>query len=379
MSKNEPARPARAPAGDPGREPAPGEQTPSKGSSAAIESDLRRVARRVEDRLERFFDGLETAPVDPVFGPLPRTSLLPQVRDLTLRGGKRLRAALVIHGAALFAPEAGGDPRVLDAAAAVELLQTYFLIHDDIMDRDTTRRGGPAVHVALGREVGDAGRGEGLGILAGDLAAALFQTLMSSFPLEAETRVRLQRVICAMQIDVIHGQALDVMNDVPARQVARHKTASYTTVGPLAVGAVLGGADARSVERLAEIARPLGVAFQYRDDLLGAFGEPSRTGKPVGTDFKEGKRTILVEEGLARLDERGRRRFEAMLGRAEATPDEIAEACRLLEECGARRACERRIARLAEEFIDGLAGGEYSTEGTEFLDRLARFMAEREA
>ncbi len=338
---------------------------------------MKRIATRVEERLIAFFSEIEGAD-NRLFETCSHTPLLAQIRDLTLRGGKRLRAGLLVNGAGLFIPDAETCPPVIDAAAAMELRQTYLLIHDDIMDGDAVRRGGPSVHVALAGYVNDARLGVNLGIAAGDLAAALEQILLSRIDMDEPSLVRLHRVFAAMHMAVVQGQALDLMGEVSAFEVALHKTASYTTVGPLAAGAALAGARERDVEHLARIAQPLGIAFQFRDDLLGTFGNPERTGKPVDGDLLEGKPTVLLEETLARADRFQKKRVESIVGNREATPEELGEVREVMVQCGAKAVCERHVAELTREFISGLDREYYRPKARKFLIDLAQFIGERE-
>ncbi len=343
-----------------------------------MDDTLKRIAKIVENRLEAFFNDVGAGPVSPIFETRAGSMLLDQVRDLTMRGGKRLRAALLVHGAALFDARAEERSAVVDSAAALELLHTYFLIHDDIMDGDDIRRGGPAVHAALVKKTGDRNFGQGLGILAGDLSAALKQVLLIGMDLDASRRHKVDKIFATMHLDVVHGQTLDMLGGASALEVATHKTASYTTVGPMALGAALAGASDNEIEQLAKIALPLGVAFQFRDDVLGTFGSPSVTGKPVGTDLKTGKQTILLEEGLKRADGRQTRAIQLVLGRANATDEKIETARNALVECGAREACSLLIDELVGEFISGIDDGDYLEGGGEFLIRVARFVGERD-
>lgn len=339
---------------------------------------LSRIASSVENRLESYFHEVEKKPVSSLFDTRASSILLDQVRSLTLRGGKRLRAALLVQTAALFDARAEEQQAVIDAAAALELLHTYFLIHDDIMDDDEMRRGGPSVHVALSQEVGDPNMGRGLAILAGDLAASLKQVLLTGMDLDESRRRRVDQIFAAVHLDVVHGQALDMLGKTPALEVAVHKTASYTTVGPMAAGAALAGAPESDIVHLAKVALPLGIAFQLRDDLLGVFGSSIATGKPVGTDLKKGKQTYLFEKGLELADERQRGIIDAVVGHEEALGKDIKAACRALDECGARSACEKRVAQLVEEFKRGIERGQYLAQGKRFLMDVANFIAERE-
>jgi len=205
-----------------------------------MDRTLQGIAAAVEARLVALFDAA-AADADAVFAGRPAPLLLERVRDLTLRGGKRFRAALVFAGARLVDPEADREPAVGDAAAALEILHTYFLIHDDIMDEDELRRGGPSVHAALARALGDAKLGRDLAILAGDLACALHERLVAGLAAAAERRARAAQLFARMHADVIVGQTLDLLGGAASEEVAAHKTASYTTVGPIAIGAALAG------------------------------------------------------------------------------------------------------------------------------------------
>ncbi|MCP4601531.1 MAG: polyprenyl synthetase family protein [Proteobacteria bacterium] len=343
-----------------------------------MDDTLRRVARTVENRLQTFFEEMAAKPISDMFNICVDSILLEQVRDLTLRGGKRLRAALLVHGAALFDARAEEQSAVIDAAAALELLHAYFLIHDDIMDGDEIRRGGPAVHAALAKKMGDQELGQWLGILAGDLAAALKQVLLTGMDVEESRRHRVLRTFATMHLDVVHGQTLDMLGNASALKVATHKTASYTTIGPLAIGAALTDASDKKIENLAKIALPLGIAFQFRDDLLGTFGSSKITGKPVGTDLKTGKQTILLEEGLRLANNHQREVVQAVLGKDDASPEAIEDARSALEECGARDACLKRIKSLVDDFINGIEEGDYLDRGKRFLLQVARYVAERE-
>ena len=342
------------------------------------EKILARIAQKVESRLKTFFDEVEAAPPGPLFETQASSIMLAQVRHLTLRAGKRLRAALLVAGAQLFDADAEDNPAVIDAAAAMELCHTYLLIHDDIMDGDPVRRGGPAVHVALGGFTGDPKKGEALGILAGDLASALYQVLLSRLSVNESTLARVIDIFASMHLDVVHGQFLDMIGEVSAYEVAVHKTASYTTIGPLTAGAAIAGARDKDLKHLAEIALPLGVAFQFRDDLLGTFGNEETTGKPVNTDIREGKRTSLMEEARAKADRYQLKQIKAVLGRQDATDAEVETVRDILEKCGAKAALVQHIREMAEEFAAGLDKPYYTAQAKSFLVQIAAFMAERD-
>jgi geranylgeranyl diphosphate synthase type I len=218
------------------------------------------------------------------------------VRALATRGGKRVRAVLL--GATYEA--CGGTSPVRMALVAIELLQTYLLIHDDWMDDDDVRRGGPSVHAMLRERFGSSRAGDVAGVLAGDYAAALALEALSETPVPPARVTEAVREFARIQTSVIIGQLIDVRaaaKGTPSVEAMHDlKTGSYTVRGPVAMGAILAGASPDVRAALDAFARPLGVAFQLRDDLLGTFGDPASTGKPRGSDIRQGKRTAIIAE-----------------------------------------------------------------------------------
>lgn len=277
------------------------------------------------------------------------------VTGLTSRGGKRLRAVLL--AAAYVACGGARSSDVALAGVAIELLQTYLLIHDDWMDDDDLRRGGPSVHAMLRERFGSRHHGDAGGILAGDYASALAQEALLEVDVPPDRLVVAARELARMQTDVTCGQLLDLRASAstPAAVEVVHalKTASYTTRGPIALGAALAGASSERRDALARFAEPLGVAFQLRDDLLGTFGDPSATGKAVGGDLRQGKRTALVAE--AEADGDARRLLPRVLGVPDASDDEVAALVARLTTCGARARVEARVAALAAQSLAALA------------------------
>ena len=287
-----------------------------------------------------------------------------------------MRAALVVIGFAACgqdeSPSSSDEEharallRSVDrAAVAIELLQVYLLIHDDWMDDDDVRRGGPAVHVTLREHLGSKRLGDTAAVLAGDLACAYSQQALLEVPLAASLLLGAARAFAQIQEDVVTGQLAEMSPMVAAakRNPSRSapsvelihalKTASYTVTGPLALGAHLAGASDTRVAQLAQYGRPLGIAFQLRDDLLGVFGDSSATGKPVGNDIRQGKRTALVAE--MRGDASAEALLSRVLGREDASDADVAEVIRAMETTGAKARVEARVAELLVEARAALA------------------------
>jgi geranylgeranyl diphosphate synthase, type I len=274
------------------------------------------------------------------------------VAALTRQGGKRLRPALVHYTYRACGGRA--EAAVLPLALSTELLHTYLLIHDDIMDHAEVRRGQPAAHVRF-RDAhrargwrGDARDfGASVGILLGDLAhtwaVELFAYALNQIPAEARNEAgpdhrraeELARVFSAMGQEVIGGQYMELLvalrggtaDQAGAEEllsVLRLKSGRYTCERPIQLGALLAGARPESLAALSRYGGAIGEAFQLQDDLLGMFGDAETVGKPVGADLTEGKFTFLIHHALAAAAPEDRRAIELALGRPDLSPSEVA-------------------------------------------------------
>ena len=327
----------------------------------------RRVDRRLEEYLTAKLEDARATSADSL-------ELVEGVRALTLRGGKRLRP--IVLSAAFRAVDPDRDiADTIDAGASLEVLQSYLLIHDDWMDQDDERRGGPAVH-ALYRETHGEHLAGCLAILAGDLASAYSLELMLAAPFPASRRDEGLLRFVTIQKEVFFGQHLDLTGNPNVSKMHDLKTGSYTVRGPLLLGALL--ADASEAQRRSLLAwgNPLGEAFQLRDDLLGTFGDMGATGKP-GDDLRNGKHTSLIEAAYARLEEAARAPIQRVLGHHDADDAAVAEAAELLVSCGARRAVEDRLASLLDASNAALEGAPLDPAGMQVLRGVADKLAVR--
>jgi geranylgeranyl diphosphate synthase type I len=278
-----------------------------------------------------------------------------------------------------------GDSRVVDAGAALELLQAFALVHDDVMDGSATRRGAPAVHLEFStrHEVegwrGEARRfGEGVAILVGDLAHVYADVMVGEAPPEALA------IWHELRIELNVGQYLDILGTARgdtdragARRIARYKSGKYTVERPLHLGAALAGRLADAQADLSAYGDPLGEAFQLRDDILGAFGDSTLTGKPVGDDLREGKPTPL----LAAAVERAGREHAGLLARVgdpHLSAEEVLELQALLVDTGAVAEIEAFIDALTAEAIAAIEHACLTAEARTALVELANYVAWRE-
>ncbi len=298
------------------------------------------------------------------------------VRDLCLRGGKRLRPALLVAGYRAANEHVDLEP-ALDAGVALELLQAYLLIHDDWMDGDLVRRGGPAVHAQLAKRFRSTHKGDASGILAGDYASAVALEALSQVEMKGSVALSAMACFAEMQLDAIAGQQLDVIGGEYDVELAYQlKTGSYTVRGPLRLGAILASASPRTLRALDRFALPVGVAFQLRDDLLSAFGDPKRTGKPLGNDLRAGKRTALLVAGLKLARGKELRALKHAVGNAAASEAEVRAALAVLEASGARAAIEKRVDELSAVALREIKTG-VSSEGKLLLAGAAEALTAR--
>lgn len=272
-------------------------------------------------------------------------------RDLTMRGGKRFRAALLLAAYAGVAPDAPVEP-AYQGGVALELLQSYLLMQDDWIDGDVTRRGGPAVHAALEARWADPHLGASFAVLASDYTWGLALRVLADIELPAPRVLSAVQAFARLHADVVVGQELDVLGNAADVDVVHElKTGAYTVRGPLVLGATLAGAPRETIEALARYAKPVGVAFQLRDDLLGTFGTEEQTGKPVGNDLRAGKRTAILAEAEARLSAGGREALARAFGKVDASEADVLAASGALESCGARAAVATRLVRLCTDAV----------------------------
>ncbi len=342
---------------------------------------LGRLAGPLEVRLDTFLAGeaQRWAGLDPdLLEPVEA------IRRLVLAGGKRLRPAFCYWA---FVGSGGDhdDPAVIDAGAALELLHTFALVHDDVMDGSDLRRGNATVHRAFeGRHAAAGWRGEGrrfgegVAILVGDLAFVYADRLMADAPRSA------WEVFTELRLEVNVGQYLDLLATArgeagveQARRIGQYKSGKYTIERPLHLGAAL--ADRGDlVPALSAYGAPLGEAFQLRDDLLGAFGDAAVTGKPVGDDLRAGRPTALYAFAAAAADGPAAKLLVDRFGAEDLTDADVAELQDVLEQTGARRHVEAAIDGLVTQALSALEAAPIAAEARPPLIELACFVAARE-
>ena len=348
--------------------------SPSNPASTATLSAIDRYREAIAGELRAVLESLEGPPYS-----LMRYHLGwedGEGRKVASRGGKLLRPALC-----LLCCEASGDDwhAALPAAAAIELLHNFTLLHDDIEDASAERHGRATVWRIW--DVAEA-------INAGDGMLALSHaTLLRLDEREhpAERVLRAARMLDDATLRLCEGQHRDLIvnrrphatrNDYLA--MIEGKTATLLSAS-CSIGALLANASDETISGLQEFGRRLGLAFQIRDDVLGVWGIEEETGKPSSDDLRNGKRSYPIVAALERATEEQREALQALLNRASQYDDALAAARAMLGRLGAREESERAAREQAESAIEVIAGLPLEPARRGELEALARFAAERNA
>ncbi len=343
-------------------------------------------AKRVDPQLKRFFRRLHRR-----FSSLPTPqaqAMLTRLEGFCLAGGKRLRPTLVHLGYELLGGKDSDD--LLTASLVVELAHAFFLIHDDIMDESALRRGNPTVHQVYaengkwGSRVDPQRFGESMAILVGDLACALTLEPLLATGFDADCKLRVIQKVNDLLTTTMIGQELDLVLEARGQAsekdvlaMYRLKTAHYSFVAPLHIGALLAGGDKRDLDRLTRYGLSLGVAFQMHDDLIGTFGDEKQTGKPDGADLVQGKQTLLVIRAMKFGSKSQRDRLRDLLGKKPLSADEIKEARQIITRTGAKESVEalaKRHGRAATRALHDLRQHYRRREPIEALAAIAAFI-----
>ena len=300
-------------------------------------------------------------PIKSYIGDEEPKKLMDASKQYPYAGGKRMRPAMAV---ACCGAVGGDKSKAVPLAVAVEYIHNFTLIHDDLMDGDKVRRGMPTIHV---------GYGEPTAILAGDALFAKAFQIICDLDVPAERMRDALRYISQAVWDLARGQQMDVNNegqlvteDVYIETIKLKTSVLFAAAA--AGGAIVGGADEKTVRAINEYAIELGLGFQMFDDYLGIAGDPSKTGKSVGNDIRKGKCTCMVIHALNNIkDPAELEEFKSVLGNLDATDEQCARAKDIMEKAGQKvDIAKSKIAFLPE------------TEEKEFMLALADYSINRE-
>ncbi|NWF96840.1 MAG: polyprenyl synthetase family protein [Candidatus Thorarchaeota archaeon] len=315
------------------------------------------------------------------------------VTEYLTRGGKRLRPLLVVTGYKAVSEQVKLK-HLYRASCALELLHNGSLLHDDLIDHDETRRGGPTMH-ALYREWYKKNRrsdeerardfGAAMAILGGDILLNMGCQIITDSNLDPETATACfkyyqdayQQLADGVMLEMVMIQDPNASPDMYLTMV-RLKTAVLFEKS-LLMGATMARASASQLSALGTFGVKVGQAFQMQDDILGSFGDERVTGKSADGDIREGKKTMLVIQAYALGSEAHRKTLESLLGKQNMTADEVATVRKVFKESGALDAATRIMKQLLAEGKAALDSAKppLNPKGKQFLVDLADFLIER--
>ena len=308
------------------------------------------------------------------------------LNDLLQQGGKRIRPAMCHWGYVASGGEIDriGYAEMIRAATALELLHQFALLHDDVMDESDLRRGRPAAHRQAERwhaqadARGDSSAfGRNLAVLLGDLA------LVQAHRLVATLTPPLRGLWYELCVELVLGQRGDLTGAAAgrrdpshAKRLAQLKSGSYTVARPLALGAAAAGGTAAAHRALQRFGGHAGVAFALRDELLGVWGDPVATGKPVGDDLRRGKPTVLLSLAADRLNGAAAVAL-GKAGSASMTARDVKVLQDAMLTAGVQHQMEALINRHVEDACSCLADGSLHPAGVAGLIDLTKTLAWR--
>jgi geranylgeranyl diphosphate synthase, type I len=284
-----------------------------------LEAALRPYLDQFNEELSKYLVKRDLKPVE----------LYDAIRHLPITGGgKRLRPIVAI----LAAQAVGGDSKkIMPYGVALEILHSFTLIHDDIMDKCDTRRGLPAVHAKWGMP---------MGILAGDTMFAMLFEILDQLDIDDKTYrsvsldvAKLAREVCEGQYWDMHFESAKKIEELQYYHMIERKTATFFEIA-MKNGAELGEGEPSQVKKLAECGRLLGLAFQVWDDYLGITGKAADTGKPERSDILQSKKTLVYVSTHGKLDPFDRRQFVDLYKKENKDPTDVEAIVKFMEKSG---------------------------------------------
>jgi len=318
------------------------------------------------------------------------TELLTEIIRMIDAGGKRFRPAAMYY---TYRALGGSDKKkIMQACMSIELLHTFAVIHDDIIDKSDTRRGSPTVHKSLENKYKKLGMRDhkhlanSTALIVGDLAFTLSEKSLNDSGFSNDLIIKAQEVLSFTKSSTIFGEHLDMItgaqSDIPKQKVVEkileNKTAVYTFECPIALGAILAGATKTETKILKKVGNLLGKAFQIQDDILGVFADEKVLGKSVTSDLEEGKKTILISYAFKLANRAQKKILNRVLGKEGITIKMLNQVRDILRDTGSlnySRNLAFKYIRRAKKLIKTTS---LSPEGEEFLEGIADYLLVRD-
>lgn len=311
-------------------------------------------------------------------------------KKIIMSGGKRVRAAFMYYGYLA----AGGKElkKVLKASVSIELIHLYLLIHDDIIDRDGKRHGIITLHeyykkigAGFSKSKDPCHFGISMAIIVGDTINAMGNQIISELEFNSKSILKALSILQSIMSITVIGESQDIHIENRGKasveeilEMYENKTAKYTFEGPLHLGAILGGAGGKFLKHLSGYAVPAGIAFQIQDDILGVFGDEGKTGKPVGSDIRQGKYTILVAKAFEKSDPGQKKILASCLGNKKLAKKDVDAFRDVIIKTGSLEYAKKLSLELVFKAKKELEKIKMNSEAKRFLRDIAEHMIQRE-
>lgn len=336
---------------------------------------LEEAAGEINRQLDLFFKEWrkETKKVSPLILPLIEVSIS------AAKGGKRLRGALVKLGYEL----AGGKKttEILKASAAFEIFQTSILAHDDIIDQSPIRRGKPTIYRALG------GNHYGISqaICLADIGFFQALKILSEINFSLDLKTLAMGSFSKTMLETALGEVLDIeiphlgkeKKEEDALVIFKFKTAHYTIVGPLELGAILAGANQGLLDKIRRFGESLGIAFQIQDDILGVFGSERELGKSTTSDVEEGKNTLLITQALEKAGKEQKKTLDGYYGKGKISQTDLEKIKKVFVETGSLEYSHKKALQYVSQAKKVIPKLTSDPKTRKLLGEMASFLVER--
>jgi len=349
-----------------------------------IDKTLKLYKEKIELRLRSFLDE-KIAEAEKISD--SSREIMHYIKEFNLRGGKRIRSILII----MAYKSLGGknENAIIDIAVSAELMQSFLLIHDDIIDDDDLRRGGPTMHRIYAEKYKGYDNpekfGESMAIIAGDLLAALGNEIISKSDFDEEKKLKLLQKFNKVVKLTGYGEIIDILSGLKTNvteedisKMHKLKTAAYTIEGPLHMGAIAAGASDEQLKTLTDYAIPLGMAFQLKDDILGLFGSEEKLGKPADSDIKEGKKTLLILKAIENSNKEQKEFIKNNLGSKNITKEEMMKIREIVKETDSLNYSQHLAEKLVKKAKDTIENSDFEKQGKDFFLEIANYIIKRD-
>lgn len=357
-----------------------------------IERELIKFKADFDREMEKFLDYkiVQAKKISPQAEEMVRT-----LKNYALNSGKRIRPALMYFAYLALSGKSDGKEtkEALNLAMASEFMHTFLIIHDDVMDKDDLRRGKKTVHYIY-REIAEKNGyfvnplhyGNSQAISIGDMCFSFVSEIIAQNNLSRDIKDKLSKKISDIVFNTSIGQFQDVFaaaarNEIDEKQVLtilEYKTARYTVEGPLHMGAIMAGSDNKILKTLSDFAVPLGIAYQIQDDILGVFGSSKKTGKPVGADIREGKKTLLIVRALKFGNKKQKKEIIFSLGNESVSELQIEGVRKIIIDTGSLEYSKKIAEKLVNNSFLALERSNLSKKSKEFFFAVAEFIIKRD-